>query len=59
MIRKILIENENILTWSMAKTIYDVEKNEEVNETLAYFLNKRPDYNQVCYHSTYYFGTLP
>lgn len=59
MIRKILIENENILAWSMAKTIYDVEKNEEVNETLAYFLSKRPDYSQVCYHSGYYFGTLP
>lgn len=26
---------------------------------LNYFLTKKPDYNQVCYQSAYYFGTLP
>lgn len=26
---------------------------------LTYFLTKKPDYNQVCYQSAYYFGTLP
>lgn len=59
MIRKILVENENILMWSLAKTIYDLEKNQEINDTLSYFMSKKPDYNHVCYQSAYYFGTLP
>lgn len=57
--KKILIDNENVLTWNIAKSVYDVEKNDEINQFLKYFANKRPDYNQVCYHSLYYFGTLP
>ncbi len=30
MIRKVMIENENILVWNIGKTIYDLEKNEEI-----------------------------
>lgn len=29
--KKILIDNENVLTWNIAKSVYDVDKNEEIN----------------------------
>lgn len=59
MIHKIIIENENILSWNITKSIYDLEKSYDINEILGYFSNKKPDFNQVCISSHYYFGTLP
>jgi hypothetical protein len=54
-----MIDNENILTWNMVKNVYDFQKNEQLTEIISYFSNKKPDYNQVCYHNSHYFGTLP
>jgi hypothetical protein len=59
LIGRVFIDNENILAWNLVKNVYDLQKNEQVAELLAYFITKKPDYGQVCFTGGCYFGTLP